>query len=200
MFKVAVLEKYVLAFLEEKGIFHGSPLKFKAFTGTGNQGRNYGHGHYFTEKKEEAREYALRSDSDGYIYTVDLHAHKPYNPRDPEHAKKLGKILGLKWDSIKKDKTYEDPMTGADKTDFDNYYMKLANTLIKKLLSDNDSYTKVDLMLGNALKQAGFDSVYDPVKKWWVVPDPSQVKIRRTEKVKFYGYDKDGNLKKGKHA
>lgn len=198
MFQLNLNDKYSITAIPEKGIFHGSPFKFKAFTGTGNQGRNFGHGHYFTENKAEAEEYALSSDADGYVYTVDLHVHKPFNPRDPEHAKKLGKILDLKWVKVKNDKSYQDPDTGFDESDKDNYYLKLANTLIQKLLSNNESWTKVDMMIGSALKDAGFDSVHDPVKKWWIVPNPDNVKIRRAEKIKFYGYDKDGTLKREK--
>jgi hypothetical protein len=160
-------------------VYHGSPNKFSAFEGGGFQGRNFGYGHYFTEKREEAEYYA----DGGYVYTVDLNVHNPYNPRNEAHAKKLAKTLKLNWNAVKKDLSWKDTDSGWDKTDEDNFYIKISGVLIEKLLSENDSWTKSDTLIGEALKKAGFDSVYDPFKKWWVVPNPEHIKILKVEKV-----------------
>lgn len=184
-----VLDQYQLVAMTVRNVYHGSPFSFSKFEGTGNQGVDYSRGHYFTEDRSEAEKYALHSDEDGYLYTVDLNVTKAFNPRDKTQAKKMAEMLSLTWKDVQGDETWKDPASGATKEDRTNYYIKLTQQLIKKLQSENISWFKYTKVWEEAFLKAGFDAIHDPVKGWWVLLDPTKAKIRKKTKVPFKGYN-----------
>jgi len=164
-----------------KKIYHGSPSKFKKFE-TSGQGKNYGIGIYFTEDLTEAKDYAVSSDEDGYVYEVKLNASNSYDPNDPKHARQIADHFNLDWAEVAANELWKNPSTGYSAEDKDNYYIKLADVLNERAKAEGRRWWEGEKDLTDFIHQK-WDSIHDTRKGWWVVRKPSAVKILKSTKV-----------------
>ena len=185
-----VREKYQI--LAHKHVYHGSPHKFDRFSKI-SHGKNYGAGIYFTEDEDEARQYGYMEIDDnaardhtlgkGYLYTVDLNVSKPFDVRNKAQAKKISDHLELDWSTVLKNQLWKDSSCGFDVSDKDNLYLKIFDTLSDRLKSQGRRWYEADSIFIKAMKELGFDCIHDTKKKWWVVYEPSKIKILSVKKI-----------------
>lgn len=164
--------------------YHGSPEKFQAFKDS-NQGKNYGHGLYFTQNKQEAQWYAGKSEKKGYIYTVEVTANKIFNVRDEKQAKELSDYLELNWPKVKKDQSWKDPGSGYTSREKDNLYIKIAGQVYEETKDYPENKMRPTLL------HLGYDAIQDDEEEWIVVFSKKQAKIISTEKITDFIHLKD---------
>lgn len=169
--------------------FHGSPEKFKRFNKP-NSGNDYGVGIYLTLNLDEAIQYALKSDADGYIYTV---THKNLNSFDTTcfaHAELLRKYIEA-----------SSPILRPKPQDRFNYFVDefgFDKSMRYSFYHQTRSIYGLDIKetreFNEYILEAGFDSILDPVKGWLIVLKPEFIKIDSITPLKISQFEFRGPL------
>lgn len=144
--------------------YHGSRSNFKEFSIPGDG--KHGVGFYFTQDKSEAQHFARSlygngSDNNPTVYTVQLTVRNLFNTMDVNHCQQVMQFFGLDFKPNKN--------AGGAKEQY--YY--LARQL------SNWGHKDVN----QAIKAAGFDSVYWEFMNHVIVFDSQQILIIETESL-----------------
>lgn len=166
-----------------KSYYHGSPTKFEKF-GNPNGGKDYGVGIYLTGNYNEAIQYALSSDEDGYVYDVVPRQYNIFDVTNENQAKIIIKHL-LKTRVIKGNEyDFINSQSGFDSSLKYSWYHRIASMFDLNDRSGNDMW--------EILSVFGLDAILDPVKDWVILSSPVQTNIVSVKEIKINEYEFSG--------
>ncbi len=167
------------AFSAAHHYFHGSPFKFQKFSEP-KGGRNYGVGIYLTQDREEAIQYSLASDEDGWLYTVKPSVSRVFDVHSKTDADKIRREMerqGFKFVVSRQYDFENEEMWGSEPWDHQNWYWRLVSMLGRNGVElDKEIFT-------------WFDAILDSKKKWLVIRDPKKAKIIKADRVILDEYE-----------